>query len=321
MGLKKQRNESVLAAANQYFLDVGVNDEADRNVLSAYFLEIDSLHARLTALAQVNIRPKDKDKILVQLTPETTLSPQATGSSPDYFRITTPMGLLHRMRDMTQALDLQHAPYAHTASWPLACAMVASMAAFGHELNHAFSGHVALPSDAHQESNSDFRAGGMVAAWLQRDDLRRKTLLDTTDQAHRPDLVILASVLLCLIFGPGTPGHVTPSNYPKPSDRFTLLMAGYVFLQQNMHAAELPFTQAAVLRAPDWIPKAFAPLGLEAAARALLAKAETSASDPESSVEPASTETRRRWYQSADLLRPIAKLLKAALKRDAKRGL
>lgn len=320
MGLKKQRNESVLAAASQYFLDVGVNDEADRNVLTTYFLEVDSLHARLTALAKTNIRPQDKDKILVQLTPETTLSPQATGSSPDYFRITTPMSLLHRMRDMTQALDLQHAPYAYTASWPLACAMVASMAAFGHELNHAFSGHVALASDAHQESNSDFRAGGMVAAWLQRDNLRHQALLDTTDQAHRPDLVLLAFTLLCLIFGPATPGHVTPTNYPKPANRFALLMAGYVFLQQHKHAAELPFTMAAVQRASVWIPSAFAPLGLEAAARTLLEAAGKSASDPASAIEPASTDTRRRWYQSAVLLRPISKLLKAALKRDAKRG-
>ncbi|HGL6719746.1 hypothetical protein NTJ56_10295 [Burkholderia contaminans] len=320
MGLKKQRNESVLAAANQYFLDVGVNEEADRNVLSAYFLEVDSLHARLTALAKTNIRPKDKDKILVQLTPETTLSPQATGSSPDYFRITTPMSLLHRMRDMTQALDLQHAPYAHTASWPLACAMVASMAAFGHELNHAFSGHVALASDAHQESNSDFRAGGMVAAWLQRDNLRRQALLDTTDQAHRPDLVLLAFTLLCLIFGPATPGHVTPANYPEPANRFALLMAGYVFLQKRKHPAELPFTMVAIQRASQWIPSAFAPLGLEATARILLEAAAKPAADSASSVEPASTETRRRWYQSAVLLRPIAKLLKAALKRDAERG-
>lgn len=320
MGLKKQRNESVLAAATQYFLDAGVNEDVDRDTLSTYFQEVDGLVARLSALAQANIRSQDKSKILVQLTPETTLSPQATGSSPDYFRITMPMRLLHRMRDMTEALDLQQAPYEHTTSWPKACALVATMAAFGHELNHMFCGHVALAGDAYQESNSDFRAGGLVAAWLQRDELCRQTLLDGTDQAHRIDLVLLAFALLCLIFGPATPGHVTSPNYPAPATRFALLLAGYIFLQDHNHPAELPHTAEAVRRASHWIPRAFAPLGLEGAARALLDDAGQTESDSASPVELANSETRKQWYRSAILLRPISKLLKAALKRDAKRG-
>lgn len=306
------------ACATQYFQEIGLHDDGEREQLTAFFTDVDRLLYRLVALAEKNVRPTDRGKVIVQLTPEIALSPQATGAPPDYFRITLPMSLLHRLGSMASGCSAGFAnPQAHIW-WVDACAKLAVMVAFGHELNHAFTSHIDLPADAFQESNSDFRAGGLVSGWLHRPDIRQQIGLDSATNEDIARMIVVACMVVCLIFGPATPGHVVATHYPAPVMRFRLLLAGYIFYQEVIDASHLPSMQYALASAHDWLPDAFAPVGLAAEARSLIDIEPRQQLDaPE--CQPADSATRAAWYRHASLLRPIIKPLLAIVRRDAQR--
>ncbi|CAK1327845.1 Uncharacterised protein [Burkholderia pseudomallei] len=314
MGQSKQRKRAVHASATQYFEQIGLVDEAQRAWLEDFFVDTDHLLARLLALAEQNLRATDKGKIFVHLSPESSLSPKATGQPPDYFRIEFPMSLLHRLWLMASTCDMEEAGLSRMPS--NACASIAALMAFGHELNHVFTGHVDLDPDRFQESNSDFRAGGLVAGWFRRDDIRQKLSLDTATEDDLARSLVLAAVTLCLIFGPATPGHTVAANYPIPETRFRLLLAGYIYYREAI-GADLMATQVALDTAHTWVPQALTPLGLTDEARALI---EGHAPQHERVLEPAAARTREHWYRHSLLLRPIIKSLLAVVRRDAKEG-
>lgn len=319
MGQSKKRVLAVQAGTTQYLQQIGLHDDTGRERLTAFFIDVDRLVSRLVALAEKNVRALDKGRIIVQLTPEMALSPQATGTPPDYFRITLPMSLLHRLWSMASGCSAGPANPTTRAGWSEVCAKVATMAAFGHELNHTFTGHIDLPADAFQESNSDFRAGGLLSGWLQRADIRQRVGLDTATDEDIARIVVVACMMVCLIFGPATPGHVVAEHYPAPAMRFRLLLAGYIFYQEAIDASRLPTLQRAVDGAPDWLPDAFAPIGLAAEARSLIDIERPQRTDaPE--CQPADSGTRTAWYRHASLLRPIIKPLLAIVRRDSQRG-
>jgi hypothetical protein len=317
LGQSKKRVLAVQAGTTQYVLQIGLHDDTGRERLTVFFIDVDRLVSRLVALAEKNVHASDKGKVIVQLTPEMALSPQATGTPPDYFRITLPMSLLHRLWSMASGCSAGPANPTARAGWSEACAKVAMMAAFGHELNHAFTGHIDLPADAFQESNSDFRAGGLLSGWLQRADIRQRVGLDTATEEDIARIVVVACMMVCLIFGPATPGHVVAEHYPAPAMRFRLLLAGYIFYQEAIDASRLPTLQRAVDSALTWLPAAFAPIDLDVEARSIIDVESRHPMDaPE--CQPASSATRAAWYRHASLLRPILKPLLAIVRRDAK---
>jgi hypothetical protein len=284
----------------------GLPEEAQQ-VLSDLFIEVDAIFQRLAILASRQLEARDRNSVVVQLVVDPNVSPQTTGFPPENFRIAVPISLIHKLWSISRAIDPGHGAQ---EDWRDRCVVLSALLAFAHELNHAFSGHLTLATGVAEEANSDFRAGGLLAGWLVRPDLRRLLRIDQFHSERVSEFVAVAAALLVIAVWPASPRQSQATGYLPPARRFQVFLAGNLFYLQSVGEAKA--FEAVLLRIEAFLRKTFSH---EAVASYISALIEGQDDVDLKKVATDIDSRRATWYANATLLRPIRGALYAALKR------
>jgi hypothetical protein len=80
------------------------------------------------------------------------------------YRISIPISFVGKLLEITPTRGGQ--PAKDASDYFISSTVTAVLAAYGHEINHIFAGHLGTPSSIAQETHSDYIGGGLLWAWL-----------------------------------------------------------------------------------------------------------------------------------------------------------
>ena len=131
---RHQEFENVIA---NYFNNAGLHAEDEQVRLTEVFKRADRVVKTVTNLWKATVEKELADRLVINFTADTAISPEATGQPPAYLRIKVPLALIHRLSDITNACEgaLRSKPF--SSSNPSTVVLIALLLAFGHELHHA----------------------------------------------------------------------------------------------------------------------------------------------------------------------------------------
>lgn len=194
--------------------------------------------------------------------------------------------------------------------WP--SIFIATLAAYGHELNHIFSGHLATDSSNIQELNSDLRAGALTFAWLKRQDIQKEFGIKSGTVEHNCFYAFLhlASVL--------SDSNKCDSIYLHRSIRFSAYCAGAVGYAESLKCSDMTVIEQAVNASPACPDPIFNSSHIAREARDVFRDIQSDESEMLNKISSQMPKSKKEWYDASQHLRPIKSQLQRIVKRDAK---
>jgi len=152
----------------------------EKMALTEFCISIESLVRKVTKIALNEVPPALKSIFIVHFSAVQTLSPIATAVDGNAaFRIAMPIHLIHRL--ISIAPTRNGCACSVTADYYRSSILIAALAAFAHELNHVFVGHLATPESVAQETHADYMGGALTWSWLRRADIQKLVGISSTN--------------------------------------------------------------------------------------------------------------------------------------------
>lgn len=266
-------------------------------------------YAARVALREV---PKQlKDNLFPTLTADVSPLPMATqvGDGAAY-RVSIPISFVAKLLAFTPTRggELPKEP----SDYLIASTLVAVLAAYGHELNHVFVGHLETKSSLGQETHADYIGGGLLWDWLHEDKIAALCQIPPSDV---PSMCIYGFLHLISILGDSDHGQ---SLYLPRCLRLAVFSGGAGFCADK-RGGEVQGDR--VRRAFSVMPTCPVAGFDSPVIRSQHAVLTAQLEQPQmmEKLELAFDEMHREksaWYSSSKHLRPIKKDLHRALKQD-----
>lgn len=308
----KPRRQPLRDNIEQYCQAQGVQKGTVEHDLLTTVCEIADKAIRIvTKIALEHVPPELKKNLFPQLTVGLeTSSPMATEiGEGDAYRISIPTSFVHRL--------IKVAPIRLGVSSPsvddyfIQSILVAVLAAYAHELNHIFIGHLKTPSSLLQEMNSDHHAGAMTWKWLRRDDIKK--LLGVTDfykaeAACAYGFLHLVSVL--------QDANNVDCIYPPRILRLMLFGGGATFYaDQLIGKAQGDLVKQAMEALPDCPDPSFASDHIQNQNEVIRNQLSEDLLKEFSKTSQELQTVKQSWYDQSKHLQPIKKDLRKSLQR------
>jgi hypothetical protein len=161
----KPRKEELHKNLQQYVINHKPNiGTKEYDFLKSACEVVDRAIRVLARLALENAPFELKKSLITHLSAGEEAIPVATILGNDIYRISLPISFIHKLLSAAATLDGKEPTDESAIYWP--SIIIASLAAFAHELNHVFVGHLTTESSIAQECNSDYIGGGLTWEWL-----------------------------------------------------------------------------------------------------------------------------------------------------------
>ncbi|AUA59075.1 Uncharacterised protein [Achromobacter spanius] len=156
---------------DQYRVGAGAHQsDLEFEVLQTICKAADKAMRLAARTALVHVPEHLKDNLFPTLTAGNSPLPMATqvGNGAAY-RISIPISFVDKLLSITPTRGGR--PPREASDYFISSAIVAVLAAYGHEMNHVFAGHLGMPSSKGQETHSDYIGGGLLWAWLHDEEI------------------------------------------------------------------------------------------------------------------------------------------------------
>jgi hypothetical protein len=111
-----------------------------------------------------------KDNLFPTLTADDDPQPMAIQEGDQLaYRVHIPISFVAKLLAITPTRDDR--PPKQPADYLIASTLVAVLAAYGHELNHVFVGHLKTQSSLGQETHADYIGGGLLWSWVHEKEI------------------------------------------------------------------------------------------------------------------------------------------------------
>lgn len=270
--------------------------------------DADQLMRKVSKIAVQKVPSNLKNTLVPHLTADKELSPKATIlGERDAYRIAMPISLLHRLmmvapKRIVPTTSLSFDYYSPTT-------LIAVLAAYAHELNHVFIGHLETDESIYQETHADYMGGALTWLWLRRDDIQ-KTIRVSSSGIE--DHCAYAFLHLVSLFG----DNHTEKTLPRLG-RLLMYCGGAAFAaDKKMGPQQGALMQLAQSKLPvcpdqsytsDHINEEYAKFQPEMT-EGLVAQV--------ASVINGIPQSKREWYNASIHLKPIKKDLQRVVKFD-----
>lgn len=308
----KPSKDQLKSNLDQFRMDAGVSlSDLEFEVLQTICKAADKAmrYVARTALGQV---PQHlKDNLFPTLTAGISPLPMATqvGDGQAY-RVSIPISFVAKLLAITPTRGGR--PPKEPCDYLIASTLVAVLAAYGHELNHVFVGHLKTQSSLGQETHADYIGGGLLWDWLNKDEI---AALCQIPVGKAPSMCIYGFLhLICVL---GDSDH-DQSLYLPRCLRLAVFSGGAGFwANQNGRRDQGDLVGRAFQALPACPEASFESSAIRRQHAVLMAQLE----QPQmmEKFELAFTEMKREknaWYAASQHLRPIKKDLDRALKED-----
>lgn len=306
--LKPSKDELQNTLAN-YFVNHG-NGEFERQLITMACNKIDRAMRIVTKTALKDVPQSLKVNLFPNISLDTSAVPKATSVGDRAYRISIPIEFIFKLLSTGATRDGVVPTVESNIYWP--SIFIASLAAYGHELNHIFSGHLKTSSSNKQELNSDLRAGALTLAWLKRQDIQKEFGISPGAVEHN---CFYAFMHLASIF---SDSNECNSIYLHRSIRFATYCAGAVGYANALECGDNKRIVQAVNALPVCPDSNFISHHIAREANDVLRDPQPDESEMLKEISSQMPKSKKEWYDSSQHLRPIKPQLQRIVKIDAK---
>jgi hypothetical protein len=227
------------------------------------------------------------------------------------YRVSIPISFVAKLLAITPTRG--GLPPKEPSDYLIASTLVAVLAAFGHELNHVFVGHLVTHSSLGQETHADYIGGGLLWDWLHKDEIAE---LCGIQKGKEPSMCIYGFLHLVCVLGDSEHGQ---SLYLPRCLRLAVFSGGAGFCADKRGGKGQGDLVARAFEAMPACPESGFESSVIRSQHAVLA-AQLEQPQMIEKMELAFIEMNREksiWYAASQHLRPIKKDLHRALKQDS----
>lgn len=297
---------------DQFRMDAGASlSELEFDVIKTICKTADKAMRIAARIALAQVPEHLKDNLFPTLTAGVSPLPIATQvTDGQAYRVAIPISFVAELLAITPTRS--GLPPKEPSDYLIASTLVAVLAAYGHELNHVFVGHLETQSSLGQETHADYMGGGLLWAWLHDDQIAS---LCEIPLGKEPTMCIYG--FLHLICALGDSRH-DQSVYLPRCLRLAVFSGGAGFCADRLGGREAGDILARSFNALPACPEpGFESLAIRHQHAALAAQLEQS--EMVKMMKQAYEEMNREksnWYKASQHLRPIKKDLHRALKKN-----
>lgn len=194
----KPSKDQLESNLDQFRMGVGANlSDLEFDVVQTICKVADKAMRKAASIALASVPENLKVSLFPTLTAGVSPVPMATQVKGEQaYRISIPISFVAKLLAITPTRgDL---PPKDQSDYLIASTLIAVLAAFGHELNHVFAGHLVTQSSLGQETHADFIGGGLLWGWLHEDKI---TELCEIKKGTEPSMCIYGLLHLICVLG------------------------------------------------------------------------------------------------------------------------
>lgn len=306
----KPSKDELESNLKQYRVDAGSHlSDLEFEVIQTICKESDRamrLAAR-KALSQV-IEPL-KCNFIPRLTADKSALPMATQvGDGEAYRISIPISFVGKLLRITPTR--RGMPPKEASDFLISSTIVAVLAAYGHEINHVFAGHLKMPSSLGQETHADYIGGALLMAWLDDEEI---AALCQIKPDEKPSMCAYGFLHLISVLGDSDHNQ---SLYLPRCLRLAVFAGGAMFCADRTRGSgSRDLVQQAFETLPMCPRSDFESLAIRSQHVTLTVQLKNpQIVDKVRRAFEEVNQQKREWYNSSEHLRPIKRELNRALK-------
>lgn len=309
----KPRKDDLIQNLSSYRADMATPmDALEFEVLCSVCQDVDRAMRVVTKSALEYVLSELKLNLICSLTLDASEMPMATSiGNNDAYRISIPISFIHKL--LLTAATREGLKPSCESDYYLPSVFIAALAAYAHELNHIFTGHLTMESSSDQEANSDLRSGGLTWVWLQRQDIRELCKIPQESIEHN---CVYGFLHLVSIMRDAENLH---SNYPPRAIRYPTYCSGAANYADQSSGGDEYGTRilAAILGMPACPDSRYKSEHIDAEHYSIsqLHSIEE-LTECINQIDNKIQANKPIWYKASEHLRPIKRAIMRILKRD-----
>lgn len=167
----KPSKDQLASNLDQFRMGAGASlSDLEFDVVRTTCKAADKAMRKAARIALAHVPEHLKDNMFPMLTAGVSPLPMATQvQDGQAYRISIPISFVAKLLAITPTRGGR--PPNQPSDYLIASTLVAVLAAYGHELNHVFIGHLETQSSLGQETHADYMGGGLLWDWLHDDEI------------------------------------------------------------------------------------------------------------------------------------------------------
>ncbi|MFT0182803.1 hypothetical protein ACMSIO_20500 [Pseudomonas benzopyrenica] len=307
--LKPRRQELIENLGQYRFTQGDQMTDLEFNTLSSVCVDADRAIRIVSKRALKNVPQSLKVNLFPHLSADPSPIPMATMvGNREAFRISIPISFIHKLVGVAPTRDgiqptMESDYYCQSI-------LVAILAAYAHELNHVFIGHLPTKSSVAQETNADFIGGGVTWRWLQLPDIQKicKVQPMEVESACAFGFLHLLSIL--------NDADHDQSIYLPRAARLQVFGGGAAFCaDKTLGDGFGDLMHQALMNLPKCPDHTYRSSGIEKAHAFLMSQNTEELKNKALSALETIPEEKRNWYNASVHIKPIRRFLQRILKK------
>lgn len=310
--LKPPRRELIKNLDQYRFTQNDQMSDLEFEVLSSVCISADRAIRIVSKTALEGVPQLLKVTLMPHLSADPIPVPMATMvGNREAFRISIPISFIHKLVAVAPTRDgiqptMESDYYCQSI-------LVAVLAAYAHELNHVFIGHLPTKSSIAQETNADYIGGGVTWRWLRRPDIQKICQVQPmkVEQACAFGFLHLLSIL--------NDADHDQSIYLPRAARLQVYGGGAAFCaDMTLGAAFGNLMLKAMMDLPKCPDPRYRSSPIENAHQYLMSQTTEEVKNKTVCALEKIPEEKHHWYDASVHLKPIRRLLQRILKWDSR---